>query len=102
MPKSKRQRMKPFTQINKKSMELKKQVVESVRSAIDTYSSIFTFSFNNMRTNHFKIVRMDLPDSRFFLGKCKVMKVALGRTKEEEYAENLHKMVDVRKEFNFK
>lgn len=29
---------------------------------------------------------------RFFLGKNKVMKVALGRTPEDEYAENLHKI----------
>jgi mRNA turnover protein 4 len=45
-----------------------------------------------MRTNHFKVVRSDFSDSRFFLGKNKVMKVALGRTIEEEYADGLSKL----------
>ncbi|KAG9403662.1 mRNA turnover 4 [Aphanomyces cochlioides] len=92
MPKSKRVRQKPLTQTNKKGAELKKGVVESIRSAIDEYKTVYVFSFENMRTNHFKVVRADFSESRFFLGKNKVMKVALGRTPEEEYADNLYKL----------
>ncbi|CAI5712823.1 unnamed protein product [Peronospora effusa] len=92
MPKSKRQRTKPLTQANKKGRELKKNVVDSIRNAVDTYESAYAFSYQNMRTNHFKNVRMDFKDSRFFLGKNKVMKLALGRSKEEEYAENLYRL----------
>ena len=47
-----------------------------------------------MRTNHFKNVRMEFKDSRFFLGKNKVMKVALGRTPAEEYSKNICKLGD--------
>ena len=89
MPKSKRQRTKTLTRANKKGNELKKNVVEAIRNAVDTYESAYVFSFQNMRTSHFKDVRMDFKDSRFFLGKNKVMKLALGRSKEDEYAENL-------------
>jgi mRNA turnover protein 4 len=92
MPKSKRQRVKPLTQVNKKTAELKKTVVEAVRDAVDTYETAYAFAYGNIRVNHFKVVRMDFRDSRFFLGKNKVMKVALGRNKEEEYADNLHKL----------
>ncbi|RLN93239.1 hypothetical protein BBJ28_00015560 [Nothophytophthora sp. Chile5] len=92
MPKSKRQRSKPLTQANKKGNELKQSVVEAVRNAVDTYASAFAFSFQNMRTNHFKEVRMDFKDSRFFMGKNKVMKLALGRSKEEEYADDLFRL----------
>ncbi|ETL32059.1 hypothetical protein L916_15275 [Phytophthora nicotianae] len=92
MPKSKRQRTKPLTQANKKGNELKQNVVEAIRNAVDTYDSAYVFSFQNMRANHFKEVRMDFKDSRFFLGKNKVMKLALGRSKEEEYAENLYRL----------
>ncbi|KAE9347386.1 hypothetical protein PF008_g7815 [Phytophthora fragariae] len=92
MPKSKRQRTKPLTQANKKGNELKQNVVDAIRNAVDTYESAYVFSFQNMRTNHFKDVRMDFKDSRFFLGKNKVMKLALGRSKEEEYAENLFRL----------
>ncbi|CAH0473290.1 unnamed protein product [Peronospora belbahrii] len=90
MPKSRRQRTKSLTQANKKGNNLKKNVVDSIRNAVDTYESAYVFSFQNMRTNHFKNVRMDFKDSRFFLGKNKVMKLALGRSKEEEYAENIY------------
>ncbi|EQC32608.1 hypothetical protein SDRG_09921 [Saprolegnia diclina VS20] len=92
MPKSRRVRTKPLTQTSKKGADLKKGVVDSIRSAVDDYSAIYVFSFENMRTNHFKVVRADFADSRFFLGKNKVMKVALGRSPEEEYAENLFKL----------
>ncbi|KAF4031379.1 Insertion domain in 60S ribosomal protein L10P [Phytophthora infestans] len=92
MPKSRRQRTKPLTQANKKGNELKQNVVDAIRNAVDTYDSAYVFSFQNMRTNHFKEVRMDFKDSRFFLGKNKVMKLALGRSKEEEYAENLYRL----------
>uniref|UniRef100_M4C3P0 Ribosome assembly factor mrt4 n=1 Tax=Hyaloperonospora arabidopsidis (strain Emoy2) TaxID=559515 RepID=M4C3P0_HYAAE len=92
MPKSKRQRTKTLTQANKKGNELKKNVVEAIRNAVDTYESAYVFSFQNMRTSHFKDVRMDFKDSRFFLGKNKVMKLALGRSKEDEYAENLFRL----------
>ncbi|KAG7396668.1 mRNA turnover 4 [Phytophthora boehmeriae] len=92
MPKSKRQRTKALTQADKKGNALKQNVVDAVRNAVDTYTSAYVFSFQNMRTNHFKDVRMDFKDSRFFLGKNKVMKLALGRSKEEEYAENLFRL----------
>lgn len=64
MPKSKRQRVKPLTKAEKKGNELKQTVVEAVRGAVDSYRSVYAFSFSNMRTNHFKQVRLDFPDSR--------------------------------------
>ncbi|OQR84181.1 mRNA turnover protein 4 [Achlya hypogyna] len=94
MPKSRRVRTKPLTQTKSKGAELKKGVVDSIRTAVDEYNSIYVFGFENMRTNHFKVVRADFADSRFFLGKNKVMKVALGRTPEEEYAEGLFKLAN--------
>ncbi|KAJ0393360.1 hypothetical protein P43SY_000630 [Pythium insidiosum] len=92
MPRSRRQRVKPLTNTNKKGTELKQKMVEAIRDAIDSYKSAYAFSFQNMRTNHFKDVRLEFRDSRFFLGKNKVMKVALGRSAEEEYAEELSKL----------
>ena len=91
MPKSKRRSTKALTNTNKKGRELKSQVVESIRGAIDAYKSVYVFSYENMRTNHFKEVRVAFRDSRFFLGKNKVMKVALGRSNEEEYLTELSK-----------
>lgn len=37
-------------------------------------------------------LREDLKDDgRFFLGSCKVMRVALGKETEDEYKDNLHR-----------
>lgn len=65
MPKSKRQRTKALTKVDKKTSDLKQKVVESVREAVDSYATVFAFSFVNMRTNHFKDVRVDFRDSRY-------------------------------------
>ena len=43
-----------------------------------------------MRSNKFKDVRLEFRnDSRIFLGKNKLLQIALGRTTEEEYSDNL-------------
>lgn len=41
------------------------------------------------------------PSSRFFFGKNKVMTIALGREKEAEYRENLHKIASVSVNFMY-
>lgn len=46
-----------------------------------------------MRSNKFKDVRQQFrEDSRIFLGKNKLLQIALGRTPEEEYADNLRRI----------
>jgi mRNA turnover protein 4 len=48
-------------------------------------------SFENMRAGPFKsLAHAMTADSKFFLGKNKVMGVALGRTPEDEHADNSH------------
>lgn len=59
-----------------------------------------------MRSNHFKDVRLhfrgrnssdmddgnDSGEERLFLGKNKLLQIALGRTSEDEYSDNLHQI----------
>ena len=85
-----------LTQTAKKTRDHKTAVVQEIRSAIDDHESIYLFSYENMRSHLFKKVRMDFrePDmegksSRIFLGKNKLMQIALGRTPEDEYGDNL-------------
>lgn len=66
--------------------------MESLRDAVDEYDLVVVFDYENMRTNHFKEVRRDWKSSRFFLGKNKVMQVALGKTQEDEYRPGLSKL----------
>ena len=88
-----------LTQTSKKTKEQKVSIIEDVRKSIDMYHSLYLFSYENMRSAKFKNIRMDLcrgggsedhpPSSRIFLGKNKLLQIALGRTPQEEYADNL-------------
>jgi len=92
MPKSKRDKKISLTRTKKKGLESKQNLVEEMRKCVDDYARIFVFSVEHMRNNKLKDVRMQWRHSRFFLGKNKVMGLALGRSVEEEVADNLHKV----------
>ena len=92
MPKSKRDKKISLTKTNKKGLVLKQQIVEDVRNCVEKYERIFLISVHNMRNNKFKDLRAEWKDSRFFFGKNKVIALALGKTPENEVAEELHKL----------
>lgn len=90
MPRSAREQKVSLTKTVKKGRELKQGIVTDVRKCVDEYPSIYVFSFANLRSKLLKEVRMDFrKDSRFFMGKNKVMMIALGKTVEDEYQDNL-------------
>lgn len=112
MPKSKRAQRVVLTKTAKKTRDHKTKYVEMVRGAIDANVRIYLFSYENMRSNHFKDVRLHFrgdgknnknamsddndndtsTEGRIFLGKNKLLQIALGRTPEDEYADNLYKL----------
>lgn len=92
MPKSKRDKKVSLTQTKKKGLEFKQKIIEDVQTCCDKYKHIFLFSVHNMRNTHLKEVRQSWSGSRFYFGKNKVMALALGRTQEDEYKDNLHKL----------
>ena len=87
-----------MTQTEKRSTrDHKSKYIEEVREAVDKHECIYLFSYENMRSSKFKNVRLDFrgtdddgSSSRIFLGKNKLLQIALGRSPEEEYADNLH------------
>jgi len=88
-----------LTKTAKKTRDHKASVVDEIRSAIDEHETLYLFSYENMRSNKFKAIRMDFrkPDmegksSRIFLGKNKLLQIAMGRTPEEEYGDNLRQV----------
>lgn len=109
MPKSKRHQRVVLTQTAKKTRDHKTKYIEMVRQAIDANERVYLFSYENMRSNHFKDVRLHFrgdgknskdtmsddtnsTEGRLFLGKNKLLQIALGRTPEDEYSDNLHKL----------
>lgn len=115
MPRSKRAQRVALTKTAKKTRDHKASYVENVRSVIDASGRLYLFSYENMRSNHFKDVRLhfrgnnskktdamnddkddgesnDAAEGRIFLGKNKLLQIALGRTPEDEYSDNLHRL----------
>lgn len=92
MPVSKRIRNKSLTKVSSKGKECKLELMNNVRNAIDKYSTVYVFSYENMRTNHFKKIRHEFQDSRFFLVKHKVIQLALGKNDQDSYSTNLHQL----------
>lgn len=84
MPSSKRNRIIPTSKTKKNHKELVKRLHSNVQHAAEKYSYIWVFSVENVRNNFIKQVRVDFADSRIFMGKTKVMQVALGRSQETE------------------
>jgi len=89
MPRSKRNKIVSLTKTQAKGREQKSKYVESIRSALDEFEHVYVFSYENMRAGAFKDVRMDWRDSRIFLGKNSISRIALGRSPEDEYKDNL-------------
>ena len=57
---------------------------------MDDYPRLFVFTVENMRNIHFQQVREDWKShSKFFMGKNRVMALALGRNESEEYADKV-------------
>jgi mRNA turnover protein 4 len=89
MPKAKRTKTVPLTNTVPKGDELKRKLVEAVRVACDDFAYVYVFAYAGMRTAKFKKVRQEFKGSRFFLGKNRVMRVALGRGASSEYKQGL-------------
>ena len=91
MPRSKRNKVLALTKVKKKGRGAKEEMVESIQQALGEFKRCFVLSFENMRTGPFKKIQNTMREScRFFIGKNKVMQVALGRSPEEETADNAH------------
>ncbi|KAI6191691.1 Ribosome assembly factor mrt4 [Aphelenchoides bicaudatus] len=91
MPRAKREKVISLTDTKKKTKEGKQNLVQKIRSALDEYERVYVVEYDNVPSSEFIKVRQQFKqDSQFFLGKKSLMSFALGRTKEEEIANDLH------------
>lgn len=92
MPISKRDKRMAKLQIHKKSKNHKSSFVQNIRDVIDSHSALFLFSYDRMRSNHFKELRLYFRSSksRIILGKNTLIRRALGTSPSNEYSDNLH------------
>lgn len=78
-----------MTVVKQKRKELKSGLVESIRECVDEHDAVYVFAYDNMRTSKFKDIRTMWADSRFFLGKNRIIQKALGEDAEDAYRPSL-------------
>lgn len=82
-----------MTKTGKKGKELKGNLIEQIRTSLDTYSTVYVFAVENMRTELLQAARAELKGrARFFIGKNRVMAKALGTTPEDEHREGISEL----------
>ncbi|KAA0189971.1 hypothetical protein HAZT_HAZT008689 [Hyalella azteca] len=81
-----------FTVNQKKTVQWKQELADKLREQIQHYDRMIVFRFINPRTDLIQDLRKKYRKSKFFLGKNRVLQIALGRTPEEEIDENLHQV----------
>jgi mRNA turnover protein 4 len=82
-----------LTKTGKKGKDLKGSLIEQIRTALDTYSTVYVFAIENMRTELLQSARANLKGrARFFIGKNRVMAKALGTTLEDEQREGISQL----------
>ena len=97
MPKSKRDKKVTLAKTKKKvGLDFKQALVDKIRVAVDKYPRCFVFSIDNNRNTHLKNLRDEWKGkANFFMGKNRVMALALGKSEAEEYSDGLHQVASI-------
>ncbi|XP_011691154.1 PREDICTED: mRNA turnover protein 4 homolog [Wasmannia auropunctata] len=94
MPKSKRDKKISLTKTNKKGLVLKQRIMEDVKRCVEEYNRVFLISVQNTRNTKLLDLREEWKDSKLFFGKLRIIALGLGKSKETEIAEGIHKLAD--------
>jgi len=91
--KSRRSKMVSLTQVKKKGFSLKTKIINRTRTYLKQFKYCYVFEHENMTTVPFReMAETEWADSKFQLGKNKVIGVALGRNEEKSYKTNSWKI----------
>ncbi|KAG5309018.1 MRT4 protein, partial [Acromyrmex insinuator] len=97
MPKSKRDKKISLTKTDRKGLVLKQRIMEDVKKCVEEYSCIFLISIQNTRNTKLLDLRSEWKDSKLFFGKLRIIALGLGKSKETEVAEGIHKLANAMK-----
>lgn len=88
MPQAKKSQLVSLTKVKPKTREHKEYIVEKVHLFMKKFKYVFVLTFENMTTNNFKAVKDMLNDSKFLMGKNRVMGIAFGTDENNSYKPN--------------
>lgn len=94
MPEAKRNKVVSLTKVKPKTRDHKSFTVKRVQAYINRYKYAYVLAYENMSTNNFKVLKETLADSKFMMGKNRVIGVAFGN-EEETYKPNSYKIAEV-------
>lgn len=92
MPKAKRARVVPLTQVKKKGKEHKEAIVEQIRKALNSYRYCHVIQVGHVTSRAFQDVREALKPGRLFAPKNRLMQVALGVSEDTSFKEGVYKL----------
>ena len=94
MPRSKRNKIIPISKVKKnENISGKKAVLaEKVKSYLEEYEYCYVIKYKNMTNLPMQELRNYWKNSKFVIGKNKVLHVALGKTEDDEFKLNSHKL----------
>ena len=79
MPLAKKNKVVSLTKVKPKARDHKETLVEKTQLYLKKYKYTYVLTFENMTTNNFKPLRESLDDSKFLMGKNKVIGIAFGK-----------------------
>jgi len=91
-----------LTKTDKKGLVLKQRIMEDVKKCVEEYSRIFLILIQNTRNTKLLDLRAELKDSKLFFGKLRIIALGLGKTKETEVADGIHKLANAMKNHSMK
>lgn len=94
MPVAKKNKVVSLTKVKPKVREHKEFIVNKVHTFLNKYKYLYVLSFDNMSTNNFKALREKLTDSKFLMGKNRVIAIALGHDEESTYKPNSYRVAN--------
>lgn len=97
MPKAKKNQVVSLTKVKPKTREHKEYIVEKVHLFMKKFKFVYVLSYENMTTNNFKAFKEALADSKFLMGKNKVLSVAFGNDEESSYQPNSYRVGELLK-----
>lgn len=93
MAKSKRNKVVSLTKTKKSNVSDKKlNLVEKIQKYLNNYKYCYVFQYKNMTAMPMQELRNYWSDSKFVIGKNKVLQIALGRNEEETFKKNTYKL----------
>ena len=95
MPESKRSKAISLTKVKPKTHDHKETIVKRVQLYVKKFKYTYVLSFRNMSNGSFQQFRESMTDSKFLMGKNRVIGIAFGKSEEDSHKPNLYKLTSV-------